>query len=538
MRFNPKPALNRPARGLRALFFAGASAAALLLGIAGADAAPAANQPAANQTDNNSNGQNVTTQVQNEISIALPSLAPLVDRVSPAVVTISAHMTADAATSDLSAGGDGSSDSGSPLDGLMRRFLENRGVPQPGRDIVALGSGFIIDPSGYIATNNHVVGTADTVSVVLHDNSRHSGKIVGRDEKTDLALVKIEADRPLPFVGWGDSNQVKVGDWIVAVGNPFGLGGTVTAGIVSALSRNLNDGPYDDYLQIDAPINRGNSGGPAFDLHGRVIGINTAIYSPSGGSVGIGFAIPANAAKPIVEQLKDNGRVIRGWLGVAIQTITPTIAKSLGLDPNAPTGALVASVSSDSPAARAGLKPGDVILSVNGKPIKSVHDLPRTVAAAPIGQPLKMALRRNGKETTVEATVTEMRERQQVAATSPLPKKEDGDIASGLGIEVTAIDPALRSRFRIPQEVEGVIVTRVAPESPFAQFDIEVGDVIVSVDQRPVKTPAEAADQLKQAAAKNDVLLLLNRRGANQFVGLSVGASTGSSRPPRGSLTR
>jgi len=233
-----------------------------------------------------------------------------------------------------------------------------------------------------------------------------------------------------------------------------------------------------------------------------------------------------------------NGRVTRGWLGGAIQTITPTIAKSLGLDPNAPTGALVASVSSDSPAARAGLKPGDVILSVNGKPIKSVHDLPRTVAAAPIGQKLEMALRRNAKEMKVHATVTEMRENQQVAASSPLPKKEDGDIASGLGIEVTAIDPALRSRFRIPQEVEGVIVTRVAPESPFAQFDIEVGDVIVSVDQRPVKTPAEAADQLKQAAAKNDVLLLLNRRGTNQFVGLSVGASTGSSRPPRGSLTR
>ena len=249
---------------------------------------------------------------------------------------------------------------GTPFDQFMRRFFENPS-PSPAQQITALGSGFIIDPEGDIVTNNHVVANASKVTIIFQDGSRHPAKVVGRDQKTDLALVKIKADKQLPFVTWGNSDDVEVGDWVVAVGNPFGLGGTVTAGIVSALGRNINEGPYDDFLQIDAPINRGNSGGPTFDLSGQVIGINTAIYSPSGGSVGIGFAVPSNIAKHVVAELKAQGKVDWGWLGVAIQNITPPIAKSLGLDQTEASGALIASVVPDSPAAKAGLKAGDVV---------------------------------------------------------------------------------------------------------------------------------------------------------------------------------
>src|SRR5207244_288480 len=267
-----------------------------------------------------------------------------------------------------------------PFDDLRRRFQNRSRSPE--REVIGLGSGFIIDPSGYIVTNNHVAGSPGKITVILQDSSRHTAKLIGRDEKTDLALLKIDVPTKLPYVSWGDSEKAKVGDWVVAVGNPFGLGGTVTAGIISALGRDINEGPYDDFIQIDAPINLGNSGGPTFDLSAHVIGINTAIYSPSGGSVGIGFAVPSNTANSVIAQLKEKGHVTRGWLGIAIQSISPNIAKSLGLDPEKPTGALVASVTPASPAAKAGLKPGDVILGAQGHPIKAVHDLPRLVAPA------------------------------------------------------------------------------------------------------------------------------------------------------------
>src|SRR5205085_8653780 len=270
---------------LGARLIGGAALALLLAPLAGA-------QDRAGQTSGPE--KNVTAEVQNEISVNLPSLNPLVQRVQPAVVNISAQISPEA-----SSGSDRSADRGdgpaSPFDDFLRKFFENRGMPNAGREAVALGSGFIIDASGLIVTNNHVVGNADKITVILQDNSRHPGTVIGRDEKTDIALLKIEVgDKKLPFVAWGDSDKSKVGDWVVAVGNLFGLGGTVTAGIVSALGRNINEGPYDDFIQIDAPINRGNSGGPTFNLHGEVIGINTAIYSPSGGSVGIGFALPSN----------------------------------------------------------------------------------------------------------------------------------------------------------------------------------------------------------------------------------------------------
>jgi len=475
--------------------------------------------------------KNVTAEVKKEPSVALPSLNPLVSEVLPAVVSISARLSGDAAASADRSADEG--DQSRPFDDLLKRFFENRGMPQPGHEVMALGSGFIIDPAGYVVTNNHVVGNSEKITVILQDNSRLPAKIVGRDEKTDLALLKIDTKDKLPFVTWGDSNEAKVGDWVMAVGNPFSLGGTVTAGIISALGRNINEGPYDDFIQLDAPINRGNSGGPTFNLSGEVIGINTAIYSPSGGSVGIGFAVPSNTGKSVIAQLKDNGKVTRGWLGVAIQGITPSIAKGLGMNPDEPTGAIVASVTPNSPAAKAGLKPGDVILSANGHAVKSVHDLPRLVAAMPPGQKIDMTVRRSGKEMTLAATTGEMpQQEQQASASTGSGGDEKATSATGLGLQLAGIDSGMRRQYRIPKEVEGVVVTKVANDSPAAALGIETGDVIMSVDQQPVKTPQEAAEQLKQAAAHGNILLLLNRHGTSQFVGLSVQSpGSGSSRP-------
>ncbi|HEX3535791.1 MAG TPA: Do family serine endopeptidase, partial [Stellaceae bacterium] len=422
---------------------------------------------------------------------------------------------------------------------MLKRFFENHGMPpQAGHEVMALGSGFIIDPSGYIVTNQHVVGTSDKITVVLQDNTKHQAKVVGRDEKTDLALIKIDASDKLPFVTWGDSDKMKVGDWVVAVGNPFGLGGSVTAGIISALGRNIHEGPYDDFIQIDAPINRGNSGGPTFDLSGQIIGINTAIYSPSGGSVGIGFAIPSNIAKPVITQLREHGHVVRGWLGVAIQSITPAIAKSLGLNPDEPGGALVATVTANSPAAKAGLKQGDVILSANGEPIKNVNDLPRRVAMMQPGQKLELGLRRGGKDVKLEAQVGEMPEKEQAqAASTGQESQKDEAKTSSLGLELSPIDPTIRRHFQIPRDVDGVVVSRIAGDSPLAELGLEAGDVIQSIDQQPVTTPQQAAKLLKEAAAKGNVLVLLNRHGSSQFVGLNIGQGRqGSSSPPRGGV--
>jgi serine protease Do len=513
-----------PSAALRSVLIAGAAATvfAVALPLSSAQNTPQ-NAPA---------DKNLTAQVQKAPLVQLPSLAPLVQKVLPAVVSISARLNGDAATEADQSAAEG--DQSSPFDDLLRRFFENRGVPHSGREVMALGSGFIIDAGGYIVTNNHVVGNSDKITIILQDNSRLPAKVIGRDEKTDLALLKIDAKDKLPFVAWGDSDQSKVGDWVMAVGNPFSLGGTVTAGIISALGRNLNEGPYDDFIQIDAPINRGNSGGPTFDLSGEVIGINTAIYSPSGGSVGIGFALPSNTAKSVVVQLKEHGHVTRSWLGVAVQGISPTIAKSLGMNPDQPTGALVATVTPNSPAAKAGIKQGDVILSANGHPTKTVHDLPRLVAAMPVGQKLDLTIRRGGKEMTLAATTAEMPQQEQQASVNPSPGNEEGKTASttSLGLQLSAIDAGARRQHHIPKDVEGVVVTKVGSDSPAASLGIEPGDVIMSIDQQPVKTPQEASEQLKQAAANGNILLLLNRRGTTQFVGLSVSPGTGSSRPP------
>jgi serine protease Do len=527
MPFGPSNPPGRRPGSLRSLVLAGGAALALVLAPLGGGPTKAAEK-------------NITRQVQKETPIALPSFAPLVDRVLPAVVNISVQLDNEtAAQSDQSAdeGNDQSDQPSTPFDQFLRKFFQNNGAPQLHREVMALGSGFIIDPSGYVVTNNHVVGHSNKVSVILQDNSRHPAKIIGRDDKTDLALVKIDSKRKLPFVSWGDSDTAKVGDWVVAVGNPFGLGGSVTAGIISALGRNINEGPYDDFIQIDAPINRGNSGGPTFNPSGEVIGINTAIYSPSGGSVGIGFAVPSNTAKNVVMQLKEKGHVTRGWLGVAIQSITPAIARGLGLNAQQPEGALVASVTPDSPASKAGLKQGDIVLKAGDHPIKQVHDLPRVVAASPIGQKLALTVERDGKQITVEPTIAEMPQNlQQMASGTGQPSGtgQTETTTTSLGMQLASITPERRSQFHIPKDVEGVVVAHVAGDSPAGALGIEQGDVIMAIDQQPAANPQHAAAELKQAAAKGTILLLLNRHGVTQFVGLSTtpGVGSGSGGPP------
>ena len=494
-------------------------------------APPAAAVQAAPQSQTQSQAgasdRNLTAQVPKSLPVPMPSLAPLVQHVSSAVVTISAQGSVDK-TSRTEDDSDEDDRPGSlPFEDFLRRFFDKRGTPETGREFVGLGSGFIVDPQGYIVTNNHVVSKAEKITVILQDNSRHEAKVIGRDEKTDLALIKIDAKEQLPFVTWGDSDQAKVGDWVVAVGNPFGLGGTVTAGIVSAVGRNINEGPYDEYMQIDAPINRGNSGGPTFNLGAEVIGVNTAIYSPSGGSVGIGFAVPSNIAKNVVQQLKESGHVTRGWLGVAIQGITPAIAKSLGLNSEQPSGALVASVTPNSPAARAGVKQGDVITSAGGHPVKQVGDLPRIVAGTPPGTQLDLTILRGGKEMKLAAALGELSESpKQLSAVT-----QDEDRTGALGLQLSAATPELRRQYRISKDVEGVVITGVADQSPAESAGIQPGDVLVSVDQTPVETPSKAAEQLKQAAAKGNVLLLVNRKGSNQFVGISVNRGSGTGNP-------
>lgn len=477
----------------------------------------AATQPAAENS-----GQNLTQKAEAAPPIPLPSLAPLAHTVLPAVVNVSVELNEQASLH----GDTGSSlpfgPGGTPFDQFLRRFFQGPLAPAPttpGERIMALGSGFVIDPQGYIVTNNHVVANAEKVTVIFQDGSRHQAKVIGRDPRTDLALIKINTDKPLPYVTWGSSDDLHVGDWVVAIGNPFGLGGTVTAGIVSALGRNIgNEGPFDRFIQIDAPINRGNSGGPSFNLKGQVVGINTAIYSPSGGSVGIGFDIPSNLAKYVIGQLKAHGHISWGWLGVAVQNVTPTIARSLDL--SHPEGALVAAVTPDSSAAKAGIKSGDVILAARGHPIKSVQDLPPIVAESPVGSRLPLEIFRDGKKMTLDATVGTMPSHLQASAEQG--PAEPSAPASALGLELAPLTGRMRSELRVPKDVIGVVVTRVAGNSPAASLGVQPGDVIVSIDQKPATSPEGAAAQLRQAAKRGNVLLLLNRHGTNEFVGLSV----------------
>jgi serine protease Do len=387
--------------------------------------------------------------------------------------------------------------------------------------MTALGSGFIIDPSGYVVTNNHVVGKADKIDVTLTDGRKFDAKLIGRDEKTDLALLKINTEKPLPFVNFGDSNVSRVGDWVLAVGNPFGLGGTVTAGIVSARGRDIHSGPYDDFLQIDAAINRGNSGGPTFNVDGDVVGVNTAIYSPNGGSVGIGFAIPSSIAKPVIAELREHGKVDRGWLGVQIQEVTPEIASSLGL--KAVNGALVAAVTPDSPAAKAGLKQGDVITGINGHPVERLKDLTLGVANQQAGSKVSLDVWRGGKTENLQASIAQMP--KDIAQASNESSSDTRGQTGQLGLALAPLTPETRDRFNLDEDTKGVLVTAVRRGSAAADIGLRPGDVVAKVNQTDVTAPRQLIHQIEVARkdGRDAVLLLVVRGDEQRFVALPVG---------------
>lgn len=477
---------------------AGGGAAALLLGLSVAAPSQAATPP--------------------------DSFADLAAKVSPAVVNISStHMTAQ---------GDGQQmpfqfPEGSPFEEFFKPFMEQqRHQQQHPRKVTSLGSGFIIDVDGYIVTNNHVIDEANDIEVTLTDGTEYPAKLIGADPKTDLALLKVEAKKELPHVSFGDSDKMRIGDWVMAVGNPFGLGGTVTAGIVSARGRDIHEGPYDDFLQIDAAINQGNSGGPAFSTSGEVIGVNTAIYSPSGGSVGIGFAIPSNLAKPIIAQLKEQGHIERGWLGVAIQELTPDLAEGLGLPKG--EGALISSVQENSPAAAAGLKAGDVVLDFAGRSITSPKDLSRAVAETPNGSKAPMKIWRDNAAQTVDVTIAELKD--DVASADPTGA---GDTAGGsnavqqLGATLVPVDDNARAQFDLPQDATGVVISDLDPSSALAEQGVRPGDIIERINDRDIRSTEDVTRALEQSRSdKRSVAVLLIARGGNdRFVAVQVGQS-------------
>ena len=440
------------------------------------------------------------------------SFAPLVSRVKPAVVeiaTISGGATASRGeTQDLP-------DIPGPFGDMLRRYFGQQGQGYARPQQRALGSGFIVDPTGYIVTNNHVVDGAREVSVTLTDGNKYTAKVIGRDEKTDLALVKIEAGHELPYVAFGDSENAHEGDWVLAVGNPYGLGGTVTAGIISAHGRNINEGPYDDFLQIDAPINPGNSGGPLFNQTGQVIGIDTAIYSPSGGSVGIGFAIPSNVAKTVVAQLRDHGSVTRGWLGVSMQSVTPSLAKAIGLPDD--HGVLVDSVTSGSPAASAGMRQGDVITGFNGKTIKDGRDLALAVADTPAGRKVEVKLWRDNRTLTVTVTIRGQEETKSAMLSDPAAEPR-------VGLALAPLTPDARAELALPSSANGVLVEDVTPGSPAEDSGLQPGDVIERVSGNAVRTPVDVTNAIRSAQMQNKtaVPLLVRREGATAYVGLAL----------------
>jgi len=369
-----------------------------------------------------------------------------------------------------------------------------------------------------------VIEEADEIQVRFVDGAVLPAELIGRDAQTDLALLKVESKEDLPYVEFGDSDAIRVGDWVIAVGNPFGLGGTVSAGIVSARGRDIHAGPFDDFLQIDASINPGNSGGPTFAMDGTVVGVNTAIASPTGASVGIGFAIPSNLAKPIIDQLKEHGTVERGWLGVQIQQVTPELAQALGLGD--PRGALVSRVMPDGPAAAAGLRQGDVILSFDGKPVKEMRDLPRIVAGTPAGKSVEIEIWRDRDSRTLETEIGKQKPEEQMARAPSAPTAPSGvgtELAA-LGATVASVTPEIKERFNLPEEASGVVIVSLAPDGPAAEQGLQPGDLIEQVSQQDVETPAdvERLTAAAQEAEQQAVLLLVNRQGNALFVAVKL----------------
>ena len=454
---------------------------------------------------------------------AAPSFADLVSRVAPAVVNVSTRKDVAGQAAPEEQPQVPQFPPGSPFEEFFKDFFDRdrEREQQAPRRAFSLGSGFVIDPRGFVVTNNHVIADADEVTVTFNNDRELPAKIIGRDTKTDLALLKVESAEPLVYVDWADSDEVRIGDWMVAIGNPFGLGSTVTAGIVSARGRDIRAGPYDDFFQVDAAINRGNSGGPSFTLDGRVFGVNTAIFSPTGTNVGIGFAIPSNLARPIIQSLMSSGKVARGWLGVRIQTVDASLAETFGL--KEARGALVASATPGGPAEKAGIQQGDVIYEFDGKSIDRMRTLPRMVAETSIGKEVEVKLWRKGQDMTMRITLGELPEDEQVAELGqPEAPSPTGDVKiEPLGMTLAGITPELKSQYSIPDTAKGLVVTEVAPDSPASDESLRPGDLVVEVAQEPVTSPSEALTKVNQAKKdKKSVLLLIDRQGDLRFVAL------------------
>jgi serine protease Do len=491
--------------------------AAILLGAAGAVmSAPAVSVPA--------------------LARGPDGIADVAEKVIDAVVNISTSQTVEAKGGG---GGEGRGampqlPPGSPFEEFFDDFFKNRRGGQGGKggDLQphktnSLGSGFIIDSSGLVVTNNHVISEADEISVILNDGTRLKAQLLGKDQKTDLALLQVKPDKPLKAVKFGDSDKLRLGEWVVAIGNPFSLGGTVTAGIVSARNRDINSGPYDNYIQTDAAINRGNSGGPLFNLDGDVVGINTAIISPTGGSIGIGFSVPSKTAMPVIEQLRQFGETRRGWLGVKIQQVTDEIADTLNLKPA--RGALVAGIDDRGPAKPSGIEAGDVIVKFDGKDIKEMRDLPRVVADTPVGKDVEVVIVRKGQELTKTVKLGRLEDTdQKLAAATPnkdAAPEQKSVVQKALGLNLANMSDELRKKYKIKDSVKGVVITGVDAGTPAADKRLSPGDVVVEVAQEEDKTAVDLQkriDQLKKDGRKAALLLVSNAEGELRFVALSL----------------
>lgn len=453
------------------------------------------------------------------------SFAPIVSADKPAVVTVTTTLNAqpESASSAPLPG------SNSPFDQQFRQFFGDRGIPLPktappktNQQMEALGSGFVVSPDGTIVTNNHVIDGASSIKVTLDDGTELPATLIGRDAKTDLAVLKVKHDKPLPTIAWGDSDKLMLGDRVLAIGNPFGIGTTVTAGIVSARGRDLHSGPYDDFIQIDAPINHGNSGGPLVDVSGKVVGINTAIFSPNGGSVGVGFAIPSDQAEKVVAALIKNGSIRHGFLGVQIQPVTADVAEALGLKDAA--GALVAGVSPDSPAAKAGLKTGDVITAIAAKDIKDPKGLSRDVADLLPGANETITVLRSGKSMEFPVVIGELGDDQKTASVNDngsqdQPEEQKLGVPE-IGIGLTDITPDVRQAMNLPTNEVGALVESVDPNKPASASGLQPGDIIASVNQAPVKNATQANQAIEKAgkSGRKSVLLLVHRGDTQSFV--------------------
>ena len=464
-------------------------------------------------------------------------IADVAEKVIDAVVNISTSQTVEAKGGP---GGEGRGalpqlPPGSPFEEFFDDFFKNRRGPNGPRSggnndmqphkTNSLGSGFIIDTSGIVVTNNHVIADADEINVILNDGTKIKAELVGVDKKTDLAVLKFKPSRQLTAVKFGDSDKLRLGEWVIAIGNPFSLGGTVTAGIVSARNRDISNGPYDNYIQTDAAINRGNSGGPLFNLDGEVIGVNTLIISPTGGSIGIGFAVPSKTVSAVVDQLQKFGELRRGWLGVRIQQVTDEIAESLNIKPA--RGALVAGIDEKGPAKPAGIEPGDVVVKFDGKDIKEPKDLSRVVADTAVGKEVEVVIIRKGEEQTKRVTLGRLEDtdKPQPASAKSAPEPEKPVTQKALGLDLANLSKDLRGRYKIKESVKGVIITGVDNASDAAEKRLAPGDVIVEVAQEAVANAADIkkrVEQLKKDGKKSVLLLVSNADGELRFVALSV----------------